>query len=186
MSFFELPAPRPPSDYRRPAWLRPPEGTLPGIVPLELLLAHTNDHAVLVGNLLVYPTGFDFDVAVRLRPGRPRQHRDHDYDHVWDDDLRLEVGFADGRAASNDRRRRPRTLEVQEPDPPLLFQSSGGRSGSGNGWEFHLWLWGLPPPGPLAFACQWPARQILLSRAEVDAGLVLEAARRAVAFWPAG
>jgi hypothetical protein len=184
MSFFELPAWRPPSDYRRPAWLRPPEGMVPGIVPVELLLARTDTAAVLASNLLAYPTGFDFDLAVRLRPGRPPQHRDHD--HFWDDDIRLEVGFADGRTASNDRRRRPRPFEAEEPDPPLLYQSSGGGSGSGDGWQFHLWLWGLPPPGPLAFACQWPAHQIPLSRAEMDAGLVLQAARRAVTLWPAG
>jgi hypothetical protein len=102
---------------------------------------------------------------------------------VWDDGLWLEVGFADGRTASNDPRRQPRTLETEEPDPPLL-QSSGGGSGSGDGWEFHLWLWGLPPPGPLTLACQWPARGIPESRAELDAGLVLGAAERARILWP--
>ena len=123
-------------------------------------------------------------MAVRLRPGRPRQHHEHDHDHGWDDDLRLEIRFADGRTASNDWRRRPRTLETEQPNPPLLFQSSGGGSGSGDGWQFHLWLWGLPPPGPLAFACEWPAQQLPRSRAELDAGLVLEAAERARTLWP--
>jgi hypothetical protein len=26
--------------------------------------------------------------------------------------------------------------------------------------EVDLWVWGLPPPGPLAFVCEWPARHI--------------------------
>jgi len=43
---------------------------------------------------------------------------------------------------------------------------------------------GLPPPGPLAFVCEWPTRHIPETRAEIDASLVLEAAARAVAIWP--
>ena len=39
MSFFAMPAWEPPSGYRIPAWLRPPETMIPGIVPVELLLA---------------------------------------------------------------------------------------------------------------------------------------------------
>jgi hypothetical protein len=180
MSFFEPPAWRPPSDYRAPAWLRSPEGPLPGIVPVELLLARTDTDAVLVGNLLAYPTGFDFDVAVRCRPGRPRQRREH----FWDDDLRFEVRFADGRTPSNDPLRWPHTVETQEPDPPLLYHH--GSCGSDHGWRSHHWLWGLPPPGPLAFVCAWSAGQIPLSGAEIDARLVLEAAGRAAPVWPAG
>ena len=40
------------------------------------------------------------------------------------------------------------------------------------------------PPGPLAFVCEWPARGIALSRAEVDANLVPDAAKHAETLWP--
>jgi hypothetical protein len=176
MSFFEPPSWRPPSDYRVPAWARGPEGMVPGVVPVALLVARTDTHAVLVENLLVYPTGFDFDLAVRRRPGHPHRHRHRG--HLWEDELRLEVRFADGRAADNDPRRRPHTVGDQPPDPPLLYQSSSGPDGG------HLWLWGLPPPGPLTFACQWPTEQIPPSQAELDAGLVLDAAARTTSLWP--
>jgi hypothetical protein len=73
MSFFEPPPCQPPSDYRVPAWARGPEDMVPGIVPVALLVARTDTHAVLVDGLLVYPTGFDFDLAVRHRPGRAPQ-----------------------------------------------------------------------------------------------------------------
>jgi hypothetical protein len=150
---------------------------VPGVVPVELLLARTDTYAVLVDNLLVYPTGFDFDLAVRRRPGRPRQH--HHRERRWDDDLRLEVRFADGRTADNNPRRRwPRPSGDQAPDPPLLYQSTRGADGG------HLWLWGLPPPGPLTFACEWPAQQLPPSQAKLDAGLILNAAERAQTLWP--
>jgi hypothetical protein len=148
---------------------------LPGVVPGALLVARTDTHAVLVDGLLVYPTGFDFDLAVRRHRGQPR-HRHHE--HLWDDQLRLEVRFADGRAADNGPGRWPRPSGDQLPDPPLLYQSTSGPDGG------HVWLWGLPPPGPLTFACQWPSEQIPPSQAVVDAGLVLQAAERAISLWP--
>jgi hypothetical protein len=43
---------------------------------------------------------------------------------------------------------------------------------------------GAAAAGPLAFVCEWPARDIPESRVEIDAGLVLEAAARAVPIWP--
>jgi hypothetical protein len=156
---------------------------VPGVVPVGLLVARTDTHAVLIDGLLVYPTGFDFDLAVRRRPGQPREYRHRP--HLWDDELRLEVRFADGRAADNDPRRWPRTFETEEPDPPMLYQSHGGGSGE-RGWYLHQWLWGLPPPGPLAFVCTWPAGRLGASGVEIDASLVLEAADRAATVWPTG
>jgi hypothetical protein len=149
---------------------------VPGVVPVALLVARTDTHAVLVDGLLVYPTGFDFDLAVRRHPGHPRHHRHHP--HLWDDQLRLEVRFADGRTADNGPGRWPRRSGDHLPDPPLLYQSTVGADGG------QVWLWGLPPPGPLTFACQWPGEQISPSQAELDAGLVLEAAARARNLWP--
>jgi hypothetical protein len=172
MSFFEPPPWRPPLD-RMPAWARGPEDMLSGVVPVALMVARTDTHAVLVDGLLVYPTGFDFDLAVRRHP---RQHRDRP--HLWGEELHLEVSFADGRTADNNPRRWPRPSGDQPPDPPLLYQSTSGPDGG------HVWLWGLPPPGPLTFACQWLAEQIPPSQAGLDAGLVLEAAARATSLWP--
>jgi hypothetical protein len=144
-------------------------------VPVAVLVACTDTHAVLIDNLLVYPTGFDFDLAVRRHPRQPRhRHRGH----PWDDRLYLEVRFADGRSADNDPRRWPRPSDDHLPDPPLLYQSTSGPNGG------HVWLWGLPPPGPLTFACQWPAEQIPPSQALLDARLVLAAAARAQTLWP--
>ena len=144
------------------------------VVPVALLVARTDTHAVLIDGLLVYPTGFDFDLAVRRHPGLPRHQPDP---HSWHE-LRLEVRFADGRSADNGPGPWPRPGDDQPPEP-LLYQSVSGPDGG------HVWLWGLPPPGPLTFACQWPTEEIPPSQAELDAGLVLAAAARAQTLWPA-
>ena len=129
---------------------------VPGVVPGALLVARTDAHAVLINGLLVYPTGFDFDLAVRRHPGfpgHPRRHRDRG--HVWGDELRLEVRFADGRRADNGPGPWPRPSGDQPPDPPLLYQSTSGPDGG------HV--------------CRWPASQLPTSSVEIDAGLVVEA-----------
>jgi hypothetical protein len=186
MSFFEMPAWQPPSGYRIPTWLRPPDGMVPGIIPVELLVAHTVTHAVLVTDLRAYPTGLEFVLTVTPRPGQPDQHR-HDPDRphrLAYHDLWLELRFANGQTVSNDPRRWPRTFETEQPYPPFLYYH--GASGSERGWLSRHWLWGLPPPGPLAFVCAWPDGLLPTSRVEIDAGLVLEAADRAAPVWPAG
>jgi hypothetical protein len=184
MSFFEPPPWRPESQYQAPGWVLPPEHVLPGVVPVELLMLRTNDRAVLFTDLLAYPTGFAFTLSVRLRHDIPQPHPGvgdvEEPDEFGDHYPRFGVEFADGRTATN-HSNRPPDFEDQEPDPPTLTMTHG--EGGGRGWNSHQWVWGLPPPGPLVFVCDWPARQLEASR-EVDARLVLDAAARAVALWP--
>ena len=64
----------------------------------------------------------------------------------------------------------------------MLFPDGGG--GGGRRYDMRYWVWPLPPPGPVAFVCEWPAFGIPESRAELDARLILDAAARAVESWP--
>ena len=74
--------------------------------------------------------------------------------------------------------------EVPAPDPPTL-RLVRWEGYDRLAWEVDGWIWGLPRPGPLAFVCQWPTDQDPVSGAEIDAGLVLEAADRATTVWQA-
>jgi hypothetical protein len=67
--------------------------------------------------------------------------------------------------------------EVERP-PPVL-RATGWEGHDRRSFDLGAWVWGVPPPGPLACVCEWPARQIPESRAEIDAAPVLEAAGRA-------
>jgi hypothetical protein len=163
MSFFAMPAWEPPSGYRIPAWLRPPEHIVPGIVPVELLLARTDTDAVLVTDLRAYPTGLEFALTARPHPDQLQQRR-HDPDRphrfVYRD-LWLELRFANGQTASNHPRSWPHTFETEQPDPPFLYQghwpsyapgqsasSSRQASSSTPAW---CWRWPLEP--------QWSGRR---------------------------
>jgi hypothetical protein len=163
---------------------------VPGVVPVELLLARTEQRAIGLTGIRAYPNGFAFTLGVRLRQVIPgEQTRFGMFGGEVDPSgefadyyLRLGVQFADGRTATN-LGHHHRGLEAGRPDPPLLTGTGGGGH-DGRVWDHDYWVWGLPPLGPLACVCEWPARGIGESRVQVDARLVLEAAARAVPIWP--
>ncbi len=195
MSFFEVPVPAEAAVARAevvspPAWAGPPDNVLPAVVPAELVLARTDETVVAVTGLRAYPTGILFTLSVRLRNISDRErvrfaslfgYGVPEGEPLPDELLRFGVQFADGAKATNLDRRSPGG--DGEPEGPVLLEQGGSGYGT-HAWEADEWVWPLPPPGPLAFVCEWPARAIPESRVEIDAGLVLEAAGRAVPIWP--
>jgi hypothetical protein len=170
-----------------PPWFSAPSGTLPGVVALELVIARNERVAVCVTRLGAYPSGFELDLVTmaggegdeldpllfagsrmhaRLRTGESG---------IPPEMLRFGVQFADGAKATNTSGR-SRDFH-DEPNGPVL--NTGGGGGGGGNWRQSLWVWPLPPPGRLTFVCEWPAAGIALTRHEIDAQLVLDAATRA-------
>lgn len=193
MGFFDrlppTPPPEPEPEPPRPAWLKP-EAVIAAVVAEQRLLARTDDAVVAITGLLAYPTGFEFTLSAVLRREDRRGHMADPVLHGWpgrhDEEpppaefLRLGVQFADGRVATN--LNRPPFRPDAQPAGPLLLPDGGG--GGGRRYDMTYWVWPLPPPGPVAFICQWPAHGIPESRVEIDAQLILDAAARAVDLWP--
>ena len=194
MSFFEPPA-RPTAEVARakvvnpPAWIAPPHNVLPGIAPVQLIVARTDETVAAVAGIQAYPAGFSFTLSLRLRNLSVREEQrlpylfdstDPEDDPLAGDFLRFGVQFADGRKATT-LDHPPYDPEGQAPDRPVLREHGGG--GGGTAWDMEYWLWPLPPAGPFAFVCEWPARDIAESRAEIDAAAILEAAGRALTLW---
>ena len=191
-SFFEPPPPPPEPEPppELPDWFGPPQGTLPGVVALELVLARSEIAAVCITRLAAYPNGFEFDVVTLTAPGQEyeldpmlfgphRHHRRQRRDEgIAGEILRLGVEFADGSKATN---LQGRAGPDEQPEGPLLMDRGGG--GGGGEWRQSEWVWPLPPPGRLSFVCEWPAAGIELTREEIDAQIVLDAAERARAIF---
>lgn len=161
---------------------------------LEFVLVRTEDVAVAVTRLLAYPTGFEFEVLALAAPGSeaveqmepmlfgPGRHRAMRGPGLPPDVLRIGVQFADGAKATNlGGFPRPHPTAGAEPAGPVMNHRGGG--GGGGHWRQGLWVWPLPPPGPLAFVCEWPVFNVPLTRHEVDAELILDAADRAQAIF---
>jgi len=88
MGFFE-PPPRTTASVARavvsspPAWLGPPHNVLPGIAPVELIIARTKETVVATAGIRAYPEGFGFTLSLRLRTvsAREEQHFPYLLDH---------------------------------------------------------------------------------------------------------
>ncbi|MFE0529851.1 hypothetical protein ACFW0V_19860 [Micromonospora parva] len=171
----------------RPAWMKP-EDVIPGVVAENHLLVHTDRAAVAISGLLAYPTGLEFSVTAVLRT--PDHRADLSHHHrigYWAatplpaEFLRVGVLFADGSSVTNMDRHAFTPLDT-EPPGPLLFP--GSAESDARRHVAHYWVWPLPPAGPVAFVCEWPAYDIPESRVQVNAQVILDAAARAVRLWP--
>lgn len=193
LGFFEPPPPPPPppAPYQRPKWMRP-DNILGVPVPINLLLARSPKAAVSVQHITAFPTGFEFRVVARCRiegelwdpmhglagfRGRPGVRGGEMSDEI----LRFGIQFADGSKATS---LGPPIIgpRDQAQKGPIL-QHGGGASG-GPVAEMTFWVWPLPPAGPLVFVCEWPKYRIALTRKEIDAGLIRDAAKLAIELWP--
>ena len=168
----------------------PCPNVVPGMAPVAVMLARTEETVVAVTGIRAYPAGFGFTLHLRLRDTRHRQGREWPFHELgphrgppWPEEvLRLTVQFPDGRSVSI---LDAPTGDPPDPDQPML--SSGPGTGGGvDGWSFDMEyrVRPLPPPGPLAFICAWPGRGIPTSRTEVDGGAIGAAAHAAATLWP--
>jgi len=102
---------------------------------------------------------------------RGRQSRENP-----DGTLRFGVQFADGSKATNAGHHFP---EKDEDAPQGPVMNPGGGGGGGGSWRQDMWVWPLPPPGPLTFAAEWTDAGIPLTLRQIDSKMLLEAADRA-------
>lgn len=199
MTFFEPPPPPPeppPQPPRRP-WHGAPDGALGRTLALDLVIGRAEQAAVWIPALTVYPDGFEFDVQIRHRlddeqfehpvfMGRQVQRRRARSagEGLPPELLRLGIEFADCRKATNlgDRLYHRQLDPDSEPEGPILAPAGGGGGGGGR-WHHGFYVWPLPPPGPLAFVCEWPAAGIELTRNEIDSEKLRTAAADAVVLW---
>jgi len=193
MSFFEpLPAPPPatPQQWSPPVWDRPSEGTLPEIVPVGEIVHRSESVVVQLEHLRVYPNGFTINLFILTNPhlghgrasftmlGGPGPDLRQQYPRVG-------VRFADGRTAGRDA-----TFPFHQgvakddqgiPTEPILTMAGGG--GGTGGYRFGVWVFPLPPDGPLEIYVSLPAADDSESKVVIDSAVVRSAAERARVIW---
>jgi hypothetical protein len=191
MTFFEPPLPPPEREEREPVpWLGPADNVLGSPFALQLVLVRTPSVTIQVQHGLAFSNGFEFTLHL------VRRERDRDQtggaSHRWmmgrrgggdplaPDVLRFGIEFADGRKATvfDHRPYEP----GKEPSGPVLMQRGGG--GGDRRYDVRFWVWPLPPAGSFAFVVEWPSEGIELTRHQIDAGQIIEAAANAEELWP--
>ena len=169
-----------------------PDNILGEPVPINLLLARSPKAAVSVQHVTAFPNGFELRVVARCRPngelwdpmhglagfrGRPGVRGGEMSDEI----LRFGIQFADGSKATS--LGPPMIGPTDKTQKGPILQPAGGASG-GSVAEMTFWVWPLPPAGALVFVCEWPKYRIPLTRKEVDASIIRDAAKRAIELWP--
>lgn len=140
-----------------------------------LVLARTEEVAVAVGAIWAFRAGFEFWVNAQFRHEGPALA-----DQADDQSMHIGVQYADGRKVAN-------VGSVPEPAesvPAGLILRPVGFGGGLRQRNRSYWVAPLPPIGPLMFVCEWAAFGIGENRAETDAQLLVDAARRSIRIWP--
>jgi hypothetical protein len=197
MGFFDLPEHQPDDEVLEPDeddffdGLRP-AAWVAGIVPVELLVARSDQAAVVVNRIAAYQDGFELTVNSYLhRSVRPRRrHRwarplmsRHDHDPgepVPDEFLRFGLAWPDGGRATNLDGWGQQWPDATEPSHGLDEQGGGG---SDREYSQQYWAWPVPTSGELLMVVEWPAFGIPETAAGLDAAVLVEAAGRSHPVW---
>jgi hypothetical protein len=200
---FAPPRPPPlPADFQPPPlppWFGPPESELGEATHLREVLAADEGVAIALVSCVAFSTGFEFGIAVRAKEqidpheigfGPPPPHGPRPSGR----ELVIGLEYADGRNATVNNHPGGQVMafyanagEGREPElpvGPILMPRGGG--GGGRRWDFHYWVWPLPPEGRLTFTCEWPARGMVLTAHDVDATEIRRAGNSSVKLWDAG
>ena len=202
MTFFppdpDIPEPEEP-ESSQPIWWQAPEDELPVLLPTSELLAVTDHVAIALVGVAVHREGVQFRVERRLRRngialaewnelcGMFLEHMSFGGPVDRAGRLRFGVVLADGEKVIAD------ALSffgggdpMVEPDGHTLARREQGGGGGGSMYASgdHLWLWPLPPAGPIELVTQWPAVGIGETRVVIDASGVAELAAQVRPYWP--
>lgn len=193
-SFFPPvePEPEPPERPVAPPWVQHPQDELPARVLVREFLAQTPGTALILSEVDVYSTGIRINISWELRrlggddsdwnallhAGFGR--RDVDPSAA----LRFGVGLSNGTVVTT-MDRGIRSWNVK-PDGWSLVDQIAGSGGDDRRYSgtSALWLWPLPPPGPIEFVGEWGARGVSESRFVLDATALLSRASEVRSLWP--
>jgi hypothetical protein len=188
-SFFALPAEEPgggimPTPEDGP-WRGPP-GDVPGIVvPTPTMTARSALAEITVRAVRAYPEGIEFEVeASAISPDKSPHElyadsmaRPMANNRPPDVVLRFGVQLADGVVATT--LRNP-VAPLSKPDHHVLWRYAGSGDhidGDTIRTQARLWLWPLPPPGPMVFVTEWPEFGIGTTSWELDGSQARDAAQ---------
>jgi hypothetical protein len=150
-------------------------------LPMNTVLARTDDVAVALQHLNVYTTGVALQLVVRMRPEAATTTGRDLNELVWGHGpsggrFLLGVELSDGRRATG-------LGHPRSSDGGLVFTSGGGSGGRAS-VEQAWWLHPLPPEGPLRFVVRSPELGIDETSVVLDGTAIRRAADDVLVLWP--
>lgn len=166
--------------------MRPRQESEVGRYAAQQAVLRWDDEATVVADyFLCYSQGVQFRLwhARWLDAGPPTGLWDTPLGPADFEQAQLTVTLSDGRAATSVGWRTSHdSLRFVGEGPALSMLSSGG--GVQVGRRYVIWLWPLPPPGPLHIDFQWPTQGFPPCQGTVDATVLRRCARESIALAP--
>jgi hypothetical protein len=169
----------------RHAWHEPP-GIVPADAGMVLVLARTDDAAVLVHEIEAWPGGFQLLLRVRTRPGADVPVEDPIFAYEPYARRRVQHGKVPPPEQFRFGLRLPGGERVTNLSPgasPHPSLTEGKAKGGKGEWVYRFGLTPLPDLGRMWIVCEWPRLTIAASGVELDTGVIHAAAERAVVLW---
>ena len=198
--------PMQPPAWGPPLWDRAAEDTLGISVGLSVVLAVTDEHAVVFDDVHAFPNGFTFDLVQIRNPNIPIDVTDMHQRHMFMNGPRLGLEFADGSIATTEQPGiapgpgvggpgRWSSMVLSSSEPPSErpgFDAEGipighvlrihGGGGSQYRQASEFWCFRLPPAGRMTIHADWPEHfdEVAI---DIDATPILDAASRSRVLW---
>ena len=156
-----------------------PPPMIGGHVTGPVLIWQSDRLVVAVRHVVAFPAGVEVEVEAHSRGTGPGPG-----DATGFQGLRFRVGVAGGREAAQDDE-----AGLRSGTGPVLIVTGSEGSAGGPDDDAHvrmsLWIWPLPPPGPVTVRCSWPVRGLQDAGIVLDGDAIRAAASQARPFWPA-
>jgi len=191
-SFFpsddEEQPPEPP--FTPKPWWQPPADEFAARVQIREFLARLPGAVIVVSHVDVFSVGMAIQIDWELRrldQSRSEWQRMMNGDHFspTPEMLRFGVALANRMTVTTVDRRGPDAFTT-EPDGWSLTNMQGGGGGDDRRYSGSagLWLWPLPPSGPIELVGEWAARGVPESRIVLDGAALLEHVPDVQPLWP--
>lgn len=178
----------------RPMWGGPPDDEVGIAVPARTVLATQPRLFIAVTDCVAYSNGFTLGVAVRSKDDIPMEQMGWRPPREREEDagVQINVRFSDGRDSRGGGFGPSRELtdyyrdwsegkDPPEPLGPVIGQQGGG--GGGTRYDFHFFVWPLPPDGPVTITCRWPARGLQTAGKELNGTAIRAAGLKSHSLW---
>ncbi|OMH34815.1 hypothetical protein [Tersicoccus sp. Bi-70] len=183
-----------PPEAPRPAWWGPPDDEIPVAWAHPAVLGVSDHVAVALLGADVFRSGIDLRIERRLRRhsmsrGDWARHREAFLGRESEDTpgrLRYGVVLSNGQRVLDGAHHGPTEDPFTEPRSSVLIRSGGGGGGDDRSYSTTegLWLWPLPPQGPLDLVFQWPDLGLPEAHVRLDGTAIVALSGRATCMWP--